>query len=194
MSSHDRPRSFQLGGKRLVDVRHLFPVAEPAGRLRDLVQLVGVGVHHDGVIMAPGDRNYSGSTLDEDLQRLRIIYGVALDWGWGGFPYHLVASPNGRVFYTLSIDYYGAHVARRNYELLGLALMGNFMDRPPGTPQLCAAGLALAAIQAELQGPDFFNGHGQYAMRAYPTSCPGDTWFAWDDTLGRFRDLHAAAA
>jgi hypothetical protein len=179
----DGPRALVLGGVEVVDVRHLFPTAGPASRLRQDWSPTGVALHHDGVIMAPGDQDYSGTTLDEDLERLGTIYRHGLGEGWGGMPYHLVASPNGRCFYTLGLGCFGAHVAARNDELLGVALMGNFMYSHPGDLQLCAAGRALVAIWGWSGRLLPFKAHREWALPQYPTSCAGDTWWQWQNRL-----------
>ena len=177
------PRSVQLRGVEVVDVRHMFPSSGTVIRLRDKRLLGGVAIHHDGVIMALGDRDYSGSTLDEDLDRLRAIYQHGLDEGWGGMPYHLVVSPNGRCFYTLDLCCFGAHVAARNDELVGVSLMGNFMYAQPGDLQLCAAARALVATWRWSERLVPFKAHREWALPAYPTSCAGDTWWQWQNRL-----------
>lgn len=177
------PRAFLLGGVEVVDVRHLFSLVAPAARVRNSAVLAGVAVHHDGVIMMSGDRDYSGSTLDEDLKRLGVIWTRGVSQGWGGTPYHLVASPNGRCFYTLDLSCFGAHVAGRNDELVGVALMGNFMYAHPGDLQLCAAARGLLAIWGWSGRLLPFKGHREWALPQYPTSCPGDTWWQWQNRL-----------
>jgi len=177
------PRSLLLGGVEVVDVRHMFPTGAPAARSREERLLAGVAIHHDGVIMAPGDQDYSGTTLNEDLGRLGAIYQRGVSQGWGGMPYHLVASPNGRCFYCLDLGWFGAHVAGRNDELLGVSLMGNFMYSQPGDPQLCAAGRALVGIWGWSGRLVRFKGHREWALPQYPTSCPGDTWWTWQNRL-----------
>jgi hypothetical protein len=177
------PRSVVVGGVEVVDVTQRFPTEKPAARMRRWPDLVGVAIHHDGVIMAPGDRDYSGSTLDEDLGRLATVYRHGLSQGWGGMPYHLVASPNGRCFVTLPLVFYGAHVALRNHELVGVALMGNFMYAQPGDLQLCAAGRALVAIWGVSGRLLPFKAHQEWALPEYPTSCAGDTWWQWQNRL-----------
>ena len=177
------PSRLLLGGVEVVNVRHMFPTSGPAARQRDKRLLGGVAIHHDGVIMAPGDRDYSGSALDEDLERLRAIYEHGQDEDWGGMPYHFVVSPNGRCFYTLDLDCCGAHVAGRNDVLVGVSLMGNFMYAQPGDLQLCAAARALVAIWGWSGRLLPFKAHREWALPAYPTSCVGDTWWQWQNRL-----------
>ena len=172
-----------IGPLELVDARGLWPVVGSAARLRNPALLKGVAIHHDGVIFTAGDRDYSGDTLNEDLARLDAIYQRAVDQRWGRFPYHFVVSPNGRTFYTNDISHYGAHVASRNHELLGIALMGNFTASHPGDVLLCAAARALLAIWALTHTLYGFRGHREWALPSSPTSCPGDTWWTWQNRL-----------
>lgn len=179
-----------LGNLEIVDARDLWPAAGPAARPRQFALLQGIAVHHDGVIMPPGDVNYSGATLDEDLARLEAIHNRSVDQGWGSFPYHLVVSPNGRCFYTLDVDFFGAHVARRNHELVGVCHMGLFNAAPPSDVQLCAAGRALLHLLRRTGVLATVRGHKDWALPDRPTSCPGDLWPSWK---GRLLDLTSAA-
>jgi hypothetical protein len=179
------PPTITLAGCQLYDVRSLYPPEEggAVARPRDPALLTAVAIHHDAAMMNPGDLDYSGSSLNEDMARLDIIYRHSLNQGWGGFPYHLVASPNGRAFYTTDVSLFGATVAARNHQLLGVALMGNFMLAQPGDTQLCAAArclLATWALTGRLLAPW---GHRELALPGYATSCPGDTWPQWSGKL-----------
>lgn len=183
-------RPFQIGRTRAIDVRHLFPPT-PGGaviRLRSFDQLRGIAVHHDGVMMPAGDQDFDGSTLDEDLGRLNAIYQQGRRQGWGGFPYHFVASPNGRLFYTLDVRHLGAHVARRNHELVGLALMGDFTMQRPTPEEICAGGLGVVGLWLTYGRLLGMKGHWEWALPAWPTQCPGEPWVDWQ------RDLLLAAA
>lgn len=170
-------------GLRFADVRHLWPLQGPAVYQRDFAQLIGAAVHHDAAIMAPGDRDFNGSTLDEDLERLEAIHRHSLTQGWGTFPYHMMASPNGRLFYTLDLRYYGAQVARRNHETVGLALMGDFTSRHPGDGQLCAAAMGLVVMMRRAGRLLALKGHREWALPGHGTACPGDTWWGWQNRL-----------
>ena len=178
-----RPKKMDLGGVEVVDVRAMFPTHAPAARLRDPLLLKGIAFHHDGVIMVAGGQSYEGSNLVLDLRRLQAIYSRGVDKSWGGMPYHLVVSPSGRCFYTLDLGCYGAHVARRNHELVGVALMGNFTYAEPGDLQLCAAARATLAVWGWHRLVLGGRGHREWALPAYPTACPGDTWWRWQPRL-----------
>ena len=190
------PTRLAIGKAEILDVRHLYQ-KKPGGsttRPRDIGRLRGFAVHHDGVIMEPGDRDYSGSTLNEDLDRLAVIYSVGINNGWGGFPYHFVVSPNGRTFYTCSVGVFGAHVARRNHELIGIAFMGNFVHHPPGQQQLCAGGLAVLSGFVFTGALRDVRGHREWALPGEGTVCPGDTWWTWQHELLKYTVIQARLA
>jgi hypothetical protein len=184
-------RRINIGPLVIVDARALFPASGDVARPRDPAALLGVAIHHDAGAMPPGDTNYSGDTLDEDLARLNLLYRVGIDRGWGGLPYHFVASPNGRCFYTTDWHLFGAQVARRNHELVGVALMGDFSYSTPGDPQLCAAGRALIYLWSEAKRLLDQKGHKEWALPSSPTQCPGNTWTTWQ---WRLLNLTVAAA
>ena len=192
----DGPRRLPVGRLEIVDVRHLYPPVPDGsvGRSRDKSALLGIAQHHDAAIMRAGDHDYNGTTLNEDLARLHVIYNVGLSNGWGGFPYHFVASPNGRAFYTLDLSFFGAHVARRNHQLAGVALMGLFTEATPVRESLCAAGLAIAAIWHLAGRLLDVRGHREWALSDQPTQCPGDTWWHWQNALFQSARLQARLA
>ena len=183
-----------LGTLEIVDVRELLPPAGPMARWRDISSAEGIAVHHDGVIMTPGDRDYSGSTLDEDLERIQAIRRHSEAEGWGTFPYHMMASPHGRTFYTVDLRLFGAHVGRRNHQLLGVALMGDFTHAAPSDLQLCAAARAVLAlcVWGKILPP--LGGHRELALAGGATACPGDTWTTWEPRLVEFLPVLAALA
>lgn len=185
-----------IGRAIIFDVRHIFPPqhAGSVGRPRLMSNLLGLAVHHDGVIMAPGDRDYNGTTLNEDLERLGAIYRHGADQGWGGFPYQFVASPNGRLFYTTDVSLFGAHVARRNHELLGLALMGDFSATWPGQALLCAAGLGVVTAWHLAGRLLDVRGHREWALAGHPTVCPGDMRTGWQRDLLQMAVVQARLA
>ena len=175
------PTRLSVGRLEILDCRLRYPpvAGGSAGRPRDLTKLVGVAVHHDAVLFEGGDRNYNGSTLDEDLQRLDAIYQRGLDMQWGGFPYHFVCSPNNRVYYTQDVRHFGAQVAHRNHELVGVAGMGLFTNVEPGDPLVCAYALGIISVYHFTGRLLDVRGHREWAVAPDPTACPGDTWWQW---------------
>jgi len=184
------PKRLNFFGIEVADVRHIWPPTGSAAR-RKPEPATGIAVHHDGVLFAEGDRNHNGKTLDEDLQRLAAIHNVSVVNGWGSFPYHFVASPNNRLFYTLDLRYFGAHVARHNHELQGLALMGDFTADEPNDALLCSAGAGVVAIMRYRTRLIGIRGHQEYADTDWPTSCPGDTWPQYQHRLWAAVGFHA---
>ena len=179
------PPLITVAGVDLYDVRSMYPPQEggAVARQRDPALLQAIAIHHDAVIMEAVGPDYSGDSLNQDLGRLTAIYNHGLAQGWGGFPYHFIASPNGRTFYTTDISTFGAHVAARNHQLLGVALMGTFMLSQPGDLQLCAAARCIVATWGLTHRLVTYWGHRELALPAYPTSCPGDTWPQWSHKL-----------
>lgn len=198
----------EIGGLMVVDVRCAFPDLPapcpfvpigdprnplrlwPVSRIRDLGQLASVVIHNDGVLFAPGDHDYDGTTLDEDLVRLRAIWQRGLDMGWGGSPYHIVASPNaGAVYICRDYRTFGAHVARANHRRQAVAIMGNFNDAMPSTHALCGGARGVAVLRA-LDGQRDLPIIGHQELHA--TSCPGKTWGSWSWTLEKWADRFTA--
>jgi len=170
------PRHHLLAGIQVADIRHFWTPSGTAARSAPLHDMIGINIHHDGVLMAPGDRDFNDTTLDEDLERIEIIHRHAIMQGWGHFPYHLVATPNGRLFYTVDLALYGAHIARRNHELKSIVILGNYMLDEPTPAALCAAGAAVTAILRARGGIFPVRPHLEWTRPGHSTECPGDTW------------------
>ena len=188
-----RPLRFWLHGIEVVDVRHFWEPSGSAARLKP-APASGITIHHDGVLFEEGDRNHNGTTLDEDLQRLEAIHNACVANGWGSFCYHLVASPNRRLFYTLDLSYFGAHVARHNHELQGLALIGDFTRAEPNEGLLCTAGAGVVAIMRDIGQLVGIQGHTDWADRDWQTECPGKTWTSYQHELWTMVGIHARRA
>lgn len=161
-----------IGGQEMADVRHMFPPTRQLRRTKEQVTLFAV--HHDAVVMLAGDKDFNGSTLDEDLERLEALFN---NMPYGRFAYHFMASPNGRAFYTLDLNLIGAHLHNLNTPSVGGAFMGDLSRRPPTNAAICAMGVIEAAV---------FRWRGENlsvrAHRAFPgqsTICPGDTRDYW---------------
>ena len=165
----------------MVDVRHLFLNTEP--RRRDPDGIGGIAIHHDGALFEEGDVGGPPGTLDEDLDRLRIIYNTAIRRGLLRYPYHFSASPNGRLYYTLDVASRGSHVAWRNDELTGVVLIGLYTDDHPTDAALCAAATANAAIWREGNRLIALRGHREWNRPGHATQCPGNTWPEWSERL-----------
>lgn len=134
---------------RAYDVRTLFPDDEA---WIATVEKRGYAVHHDAGPLADADKNFNGTTLDESLDRLDIIWRDHREKGWNGIGYHRLIDPAGRVFLTGSSATHRAHAkgwdyttgTTLNHTWLGVCFMGDWSGgRPPET--------AMRAFRAFLQ-------------------------------------------
>ncbi len=109
--------------------------------------------------------------------------------GWGDIGYHYIVSPEGLIFEG-SADgptKSGTHVANRNFNNIGISLMGNFqgVDKPTDA-QLEVLSLLIAdhALRFDITPSElstYFGkevhrvaGHRDIASRQYGTACPGE--------------------
>jgi len=196
-----RVTKLEVGGLMVVDVRCAFPDLAapcpatgglwPVQRFRELADLRGVVVHHDGVHFEAGDKDYDGTTLDEDLERLNAIYQQGLKQGWGGMPYHLIASLNqGAVYLCRDVRTFGAHVEAANHLWVGVAGMGDFSDVAPSPALLCGYGKAIAVAGILTNRQLTYVGHRELMA----TRCPGETWPSWKVAVGLMADFHLRTA
>jgi hypothetical protein len=162
----------KLYGIEVADVRYLFPDAPGAScsNFHPPEAIIGIAQHHDGIIMPPGDADYNGTTLDEDMERLQAIYAYNLS-RLGGYPYQFTGSPNGRLFWCRSLETWGAHVGGMNDRLLGIAMMGDYRKAEPPVEGLCSLSLGYIALWRFLGHLSAVKGHGQWAPGT--TECPG---------------------
>ena len=161
----------KLYGIEVADVRYLFPDApdQKCSNYHAPESIKGIALHHDGVHFDVGDMDYNGTTLDEDMERLNAIYNANLE-SYGGFGYQLVASPNGRFYWCRSFYTWGAHVAKMNDRLLGIAIMGDYREREPPVEGLCSLSLGLIVLWRFLGHLVAVQGHREWAPG---TECPG---------------------
>lgn len=99
--------------------------------------------------------------------------------GWGGVGYHFIIAKNGTTYYVGDLTTARAHVANRNEQVIGICLIGTFMNgKEPTGDQIIAAHLLCAQMlfrTPELPGTDGWEdlvGHKSFSA----TACPGDTW------------------
>jgi len=181
-----------LYGITVADIRDSYPDEEGAdcSNIHPMLSLIGVGIHHDAVDFQPGDKNYNGTTLDEDITRLGAIYDYNLH-RLGGFPYPFVASPNGRLWYCRSIETWGAHIAGRNNVLGGIAIMGDYSKKEPSVEALCAVSLGCIIYWRAIGGLRAVQGHTDWALTSDPTVCPGSLRGIWLPKVLQFAAINA---
>lgn len=156
----------------VADVRSLMT---DGGRGRydlDPARVTGIAIHHS-VTFFP-----AVTSRADEVHHLRMIDQYHASKGWGGFGYHLATFPSGRAYLCGSLTGARAHVASLNDRYVGLVLIGDFTSVGPGDTQIAAASEAVAYIRGHYPRRPI-GGHRDFALPAYPTACPGDTYQQW---------------
>lgn len=150
-------------------------VTEPDG-WADL-KPIGIAIHHTVTRM-----DADASEKEERLHLEAIDnYHVSLDYG--GLGYHFVVFPSGRGYRTGNPRRARAHVAKRNHELQGIALVGDFTSESPTTLALQTVGEILRELNPEHHLA--VRGHRDWAVPGWGTECPASlTAIDW----GRVQD------
>ena len=152
-----------LFGIEVCDLRASFPDRPgwAAGYTHPPAGIIGVSQHHGGV-------SPNGSSLRDDLLYLQSAYEHDLQFG--GFAYHLVASPAGRLFWTRNLETWGCHTAGMNDRLLGVMAIGDYRRQKPSDALLCALSLAWVALWRWCDGLRIVQAHQQWGVS---TECCG---------------------
>ena len=158
-----------IGGGRFIDISAIVgPDVKPRAAT------IGLAVHHTAGGLVDVDANFSGTTEDEELAHIAAINAQHLANGWScGFGYNAIAFASGRVYVVGRCAGQRAHVAKRNHELAGCAMAGDYSVEPP--PPGCIAGVGrwVRAMWAEYGAGLPVMGHGQWALPGEGTACPG---------------------
>ena len=165
-------------GVRVYDVRHLF--SDAFGDTNG-VEKIGFAIHHDAAVMADEDKNFNGTTLDEELDRINVIHRYhTVTNGWPGIGYHRLVAPSGRIFITGGSASQRAHVAQLNHKWIGWCLMGDWSAGRPGEKQTNAlkAGLQWETnLRGSVRCPSMLM--APHKRLTPGTECPGG-WAAKD--------------
>lgn len=151
----------------IIDARNL--VTNPDGnKPQDPLAVIGIGVHHTG--------GEEPATLLSEAQEREVIKAIDRDHvakGFGGFGYHGITFVSGRSYYCG--DGQRAHVAKRNHELRGWVLHGNFVATLPGQAQMDGLREALLAERKKFAYVAVLpiKGHKEWALPGEGTECPG---------------------
>jgi|GEM_PF-3949958 len=102
--------------------------------------------------------------------------------GWGGIGYHFVVAADGTTYYVGDLTTARANVKNMNQLVIGICLIGNFMNgQEPTTDQISSAHELCAQLlfrTPELSGVTSWQdirGHQQLGQ----TACPGQDWNSW---------------
>lgn len=127
---------------------------------------IGIAVHHTASASLPF------ATIEDERRVIKAIDSMHADNGWGGFGYHVIVFATGRTYHCGRYDMSRAHVAKRNHELIGVVIHGDF-TREHGTP-LMFEGLRHALETIDPDGNLPVKGHRDWALPGQGTECPGN--------------------
>lgn len=106
------------------------------------------------------------------------------DNSWGGIGYHFVITKDGVVYYAGDIATARANVSNLNDQVIGICLIGNFMEgRIPTNEQidsahkLCDFFINNYPDLVNLNSWNVVMGHKE--LPGQSTACPGDSWLSW---------------
>ena len=109
--------------------------------------------------------------------------------GWSDIGYHFLVERVGAAYWVLCgrpLHHVGAHVRGKNRGSIGVALVGDFTDSPPGSEQLEVAARLVAGLLTALEIP-IREVCGHASLSNNPTECPG-AWFPWLEFLEMVED------
>jgi hypothetical protein len=106
--------------------------------------------------------------------------------GWGGIGYHFVITKDGTTYYVGDLTTARANVANMNNLVVGICLVGSFIDgKEPTDAQINSAHELCSQLlfrTPELSGVnDWINVVGHQDLMA--TRCPGDAWASWKSKI-----------
>lgn len=125
---------------------------------------IGIAVHHTVTRMK------EDATEDQERAHIRAIDAYHLSQWEIGFGYHAILFPSGRAYWCGDPAWGRAHVARRNHELMGLAVVGDFRTQIASPALLQRLEETLAEMDLEKKLP--IAGHQQWNLPGENTECP----------------------
>jgi hypothetical protein len=134
---------------------------------------VGFTYHHSVAQTSFPDRNFNGTTMDEEIEHIKVINTFHVQQGYGGFGYNACGFESGRVYAVGNGTGARAHVANRNHELEGFCMIGTFTSADVPIGIKLAAGQWLVA-KFRQHGLRQVHGHREDATAGWGTACPGD--------------------
>ncbi len=161
-----------LGGK-FIDIRDTIPGDSfNFSWVRPLSQVNYLAIHH---------------TAGPDTQTPNEIANLHIQSnGWEGIGYHFLVAKDGTVYYVGDIGTARANVANLNEQVIGICLIGNFMDGMlPSQQQLDSTNKLCEFL---INFPDLSNlswdsVRSHKELPGQSTTCPGDSWDSWKEKL-----------
>ncbi len=131
-------------------------------------QTLGIIVHH------------TVTGTDNPLAVWQKISQDHVNNGWSGIGYTFGIDPDGTVRLLGNIDSERAHIYDLNDRFIGVALLGDFTNKPPPDAQLEGLKQAVAYLRGIYGDLPVFQ-HRQKALQGHETACPGNAWVnAWE--------------
>jgi len=118
------------------------------------------------------------SAVDVDSSALSIAQYHVNTLGWPGAGYHFRIGWDGAIDYMGDISLSRYNVARRNDEVIGICLPGDWTAKEPPIATLLATRRLLAWLKTVVPQAQIV-GHKDIALPGYETACPGDLWPGW---------------
>ncbi len=136
---------------------------------RTLAEIATIVVHHSGTNVDSSARQIADYHTHPHGPNNEI---------WPGCAYAWIVRWDGSIEYATDMLRCGYQVAGLNKTTLGLCCVGNWTDDVPGDAQLGGALELVTWLRGLLPWAEV-RGHGEVALPAYPSDCPGLTWPAW---------------
>lgn len=137
---------------------------------RDLSLVNYLAIHHSGG---------SDTESPESIANIHINNN-----GWGGIGYHFLIAKDGTVFYVGDIGTARANVANLNEQVIGICLIGNFIqekvptnEQLDSTHKLCDFFILNFPALTGVKSWDKLRGHNELPGQSTP--CPGETFSSW---------------
>lgn len=159
----------EIGGELFYDIAG---IVTPNRYVRPLTD--GIAIHHTVGQTAFPDKNFSGSTMDEEIAHIKAINEFHIGKGYGGFGYNGIAFESGRCYSVGKMNGARAHVANHNNHLMGIVGAGTFTTQPMPLGVLLGLARMVKAGWKEY-GTVTVKAHGLWVTDpAWATSCNGD--------------------
>ena len=155
----------------MIDVTSAYaiPLVWPR-RALDLTKVDGIAIHHTVTLYLSVH-----ATEQDERNQISMIHTYHKSRGWGGFAYHIISFPSGRVYLVVPLTQMGTHVRWQNNHLLGIVVAGNFTSIVPGKPQQEGVAEGVRLIYTALRREVYIRPHRTWTA----TTCPSNTHSLW---------------
>lgn len=136
----------------------------------DLKRVDAIAIHHTVTFFLK-----PSATVAEEMAHIGMIHVYHKSKGWGGFAYHLISFPSGRVYLVVPLTQWGAHVRAENDHLEAIVVAGDFTSVVPTKAQQQGVAEGIRVIYGALGRQVSIRPHRSWGG----TACPGDTWQQW---------------